>query len=256
MSDILNKVVEWLSQLPEKMAYWAGYSIMSFMLFIAELPGKVKTEFDNTVHRLEEFARNFWEKAKETGREFVNKIMENIKELPGKIKEIGENMLEAIKDLPENFKSVGSDIVNGLMDGIKEKWEGLKEWFLGLVGGLLSGAKAKLDEHSPSKKFKQVGEFIDEGLRIGIENKFPQVRKTVEDLVDMVQIPDQETNFAFTGSADEINSSFRTPTNEGDEILGVTDMVDAFVKALDKYGLMVEVDHRELGRVVRREALA
>lgn len=258
MSDILNKVVEWLSQLPEKMAYWAGYSIMSFMLFIAELPGKVKTEFDNTIANLANFATEFWNKAKETGREFVNKIMEDIKELPGKIKEIGENMLEAIKDLPENFKSVGSDIVNGLMDGIKEKWEGLKEWFLGLVGGLLSGAKDKLAEKSPSKKFKEVGEFIDEGLQIGIENKFPQVRKTVEELVDIVQIPDQETNFAFTGSADEINGRYANISKEEEtgEPYFVSNMVDAFVKALDKYGLMVEVDHRELGRVVRREVLA
>ena len=81
MSDILNKVVEWLSQLPEKMAYWAGYAIMSFMLFMAELPGQVKTEFNNVTTNLANFATEFWNKAKETGREFVNKIMEDIKEL-------------------------------------------------------------------------------------------------------------------------------------------------------------------------------
>lgn len=256
MSDIYNKVIEWLSQLPERMAYWAGYAVGSFIKFLAELPGKAKTEFDNTKQRLEEFAKDFWEKAKETGREFVNKLMDEAKELPGKIKQLGSDMLEAIADLPEKFKQAGKNIVDGIKNGLAEKWGEITAWLKEKAGGLFGAFNEGIDAASPSKLFMKSGRWIDEGVIIGMEQELPAVKKTVQELVDAIQIPDQSVNFSYTGSADEINSSLRTPTNEGGEILGVSDMVDAFVKALDRYGLTVEVDNRELGRVIRREVMA
>lgn len=256
MSDIYNKVIEWLSQLPERMAYWAGYAIVSFMKFIKELPGKIKTEFDNVMSKLREFATNFINKARETSKEFLDKLLEKIKEAPEKLKELGNDMIDALKELPEKFKQMGKDMIQGLINGLIELKDKVVETVKGIVNAGYKGGKDAAESKSPSKKFKRLGRWLDQGLIIGMEDELPEVRKTAQELVDAIHIPDQSVNFSYTGSADEINSAFRTSTQEGGEVFGITDMVDAFVKALDKYGLTVEVDNRELGRVVRREVMA
>lgn len=253
MSELYDKFIEWLSKLPERMAYWAGFAVGRFITFLSELPGKAKTQFDNTMSKLKEFAEDFIKKAKETGEEFVNKIMEKIKELPGKIKDIGSDMLEAIKDLPDKFKSLGHDMINGLITGIGEKAEDLKNKIIGIFKSGYEAGKEYLQVNSPSKLYMKLGRGIDEGLQVGIERSTEDVSRAMDSLLDVVDIPDISPSFNV-GSAEGIGLT--TASIYDTESLTIPNMVDAFVKALDKYGLTVEIDNRELGRVVRREVLA
>ncbi|MEL7090258.1 MAG: hypothetical protein AAFN94_00850 [Pseudomonadota bacterium] len=71
----------------------------------------------------------------------------------------------------EDFTQLGRDIVAGLRAGIEEKWGELRAWFEGtMIGGLISGAKAKLRSRSPSRVFMGIGEDIMDGLGIGLRN--------------------------------------------------------------------------------------
>ena len=71
--------------------------------------------------------------------------------------------------IPEKFRTIGTNIVDGLKNGISNAWKNLKEWFTSLFGDLTQIAKDILGIASPSKVFKEYGKFIDEGLAIGIE---------------------------------------------------------------------------------------
>ena len=56
MSDMLHKVVDWLSQLPGKMAYWIGYAVGSFIKGVNELPGKVMSVLTTVLSKFSDFA--------------------------------------------------------------------------------------------------------------------------------------------------------------------------------------------------------
>lgn len=82
------------------------------------------------------------------------------------------------------------------------------------------------------------------------------MQKSVETLEDIVKAPNISANYNMVGSADSINRGLTTASIYDEGSFLVSNLADAFVKSLDKYGLTVEVDHRELGRVVRKEVLA
>ena len=69
------------------------------------------------------------------------------------------------------LKQVGSDIVNGLREGISAKWGEFSAWFKAKIKMLISLSKESLDSHSPSRKFIALGHDIMSGLGLGIEGK-------------------------------------------------------------------------------------
>jgi phage protein len=74
------------------------------------------------------------------------------------------------KSLPSAMVSIGADIVNGLIGGIKNAWSGLKNMVGDLVGGFVDGVKGMLGIHSPSRVFKYIGEMCVAGFEEGTED--------------------------------------------------------------------------------------
>jgi TP901 family phage tail tape measure protein len=169
MSGILNTVVEWLSQLPTQLAYWAGFAIGSFIKFFMELPANLQTWFTETINKVIEFGTEFKNKAINAGKDFFNGLIDNIKQLPERLKSLASSLVTAVSNLPSKFAEVGKNIVTGLWNGIKGGWDWLKESVSNLAGSLLDGAKAALGISSPSKKFMWVGQMVDEGFAKGID---------------------------------------------------------------------------------------
>lgn len=94
-----------------------------------------------------------------------------------------------IKKLVNNFKEtdwgkVGKNIVDGLLDGLKKAWEGLKKWFSNAWDNLVGGVKDLLGIHSPSTVFAEIGKYSAEGVGVGWDAKFGRVKKTIEDGLD------------------------------------------------------------------------
>lgn len=74
------------------------------------------------------------------------------------------------KSLPSAMVSIGADIVDGLIGGIKNAWSGLKNMVGDLVGGFVDGVKGMLGIHSPSRVFKYIGEMCVAGFEEGTED--------------------------------------------------------------------------------------
>lgn len=79
-----------------------------------------------------------------------------------------------------DWKSIGTNIVDGLKNGISKAWENLKNWFKNLFGDLGDIAKKILGIASPSKVFKKIGGFTAEGFGVGFEDEFDRVKKDME----------------------------------------------------------------------------
>lgn len=71
-------------------------------------------------------------------------------------------------DLPAKFTEFGSMLIQGLIDGIKAKWESVKKTMGTLASSVQSAFTNPNMIQSPSRLFMQYGGFIVEGLRLGI----------------------------------------------------------------------------------------
>ncbi|EEO3478964.1 hypothetical protein G6212_002791 [Salmonella enterica subsp. enterica] len=73
-------------------------------------------------------------------------------------------------DLPKNFTDFGKNIIDGLTDGIKNKWNAVKDTFKNLTDGIKGFFTDETEIHSPSRVFMGYGGYIVEGLQLGINN--------------------------------------------------------------------------------------
>ncbi|HFE6699250.1 TPA: phage tail tape measure protein [Salmonella enterica subsp. enterica serovar Newport] len=73
-------------------------------------------------------------------------------------------------DLPKNFTDFGKNIIDGLTDGIKNKWNAVKDTFKELTDGIKGFFTGEIRIQSPSRVFMGYGGYIVEGLQLGINN--------------------------------------------------------------------------------------
>lgn len=102
-----------------------------------------------------------------------------------KFKEWSDGLVQSFKSWFSGMKSVGSYIVEGLWNGINGKSSWLKSKVAGVVAAVKSSFTGKkgFDIHSPSKWSRAVGEYIGEGLILGISDLKSRVVGTVTELV-------------------------------------------------------------------------
>ena len=78
----------------------------------------------------------------------------------------------------------GSNFGAGFVNGINSWLSSATNAGRNIAYSAYMAAKAALDEHSPSRKTREVGKFFGEGLALGIEGEKRKVRKASESLAD------------------------------------------------------------------------
>ncbi len=86
---------------------------------------------------------------------------------------------EDISSIPGNFvekmKTAGKNLIDGVIGGIKEKWEDLKSNVMEVAGKISDWFKEKLGINSPSTVMAENGEYLVEGLKNGISDNIEAV---------------------------------------------------------------------------------
>ena len=117
----------------------------------------------------------------EKGREIVQKIGEGIKNAASAVVEWASDLIsrfvDAVTTLWEKVKEIGTNIVTGIWEGIKEKFNWLKEKVTGFFDGIVGGVKDFLGIASPSKVFAGIGGFMAAGLGEGFEDGMKDVER-------------------------------------------------------------------------------
>ena len=83
-------------------------------------------------------------------------------------------------DVPNKFTEFGKNLIDGLVNGIKNAWEGAKQIVSDLGEGIKGWFAEKLGIHSPSRVFKGYGVNVVEGLAIGM-NKSTSIAENASD---------------------------------------------------------------------------
>ena len=184
-TNLITTITEFVSSLPETLAYYAGFAIGSFIAFFRDLPQNLQLIWEDIKARVTAFGENFEAKAKEIAKSFFNSLINGIQSIPPKIASLANQIVGAVKSLPDKFREVGSNIVQGLWNGISAGWEWLTNKVKELASSLLQGAKDALGIASPSKKFRdQVGKWIPAGIAVGITGNMSPLNKAMEQMSD------------------------------------------------------------------------
>jgi hypothetical protein len=99
------------------------------------------------------------------------------------IKTVVVNAFEGLRTLHNTLLEIGAHIIQGLIDGIKERLEKVRE----IAGEIAETVKNKIKEalsiRSPSQVMREYGLNISEGLSTGMQEGLPLVEGSVSDII-------------------------------------------------------------------------
>lgn len=107
-------------------------------------------------------------------------LVNSIPDLIAAIPEIVMAIVRAFADMFSNFEEIGSNIVDGIKQGIANAWDALTSWVSEKFRGLVSGVKSFLGIASPSKVFAEIGGHMADGVGVGWEKTFGGVKDQIE----------------------------------------------------------------------------
>lgn len=164
----------------------------------------------------------------EMGRYLIDGLKVGLTGLWDKVSEIFTDALNGIRNTfsIENLKSIGSNAVSGLMNGLKSIGSKAVEW----GSGILNSIKDVLGIHSPSTETEAVGEYTVAGYINGL-NAYQQL--LIQALTDMANL----IVGIFTAAAEQLLSKQTDAQNTSRSILAtwmstVQDMFKSFYAGL------------------------
>lgn len=176
---------------------------------IKQLPSKVWTWLLNTINKVNTWRADMIAKAKDTASNFINNVVNFIKNLPSKMwnffvqtvskvvswgtnlaskgkeaaKKLFDSIVDKIKNLPSELKSMGSDIVKGLWNGINDMTGWIAKKIKGFGKGVTDGLKKFFKIKSPSRLMaEEVGRYLPEGIALGIDKNAKSVMNSMRNL--------------------------------------------------------------------------
>ena len=126
---------------------------------------------------------------------------------------IGEKAAKSMGNQKGKAQEAGGWLLDGLLGGLTDltKQNTILRAVTGFAGRVLSTLKSGFQENSPSKASKQYGEWLLEGLNIGIDNEKKDVLDNIEDFSDDVvnrmasAVNMQAGKMAFSGTSGTVN---------------------------------------------------
>lgn len=156
--------------------------------FVQNVWNNIKSFITNTVENIKNTVSNTFTAMKNA---VVNIFTTMATAIINKAKEIFNGIVNTFKGIKEKFESIGSDVVNGLWNGLKSGWEWLTGKVKKLCDKLIDGVKDALKIGSPSKVMAdEVGRWLPPGISEGFEDAMPDaeddINKSLDDMIDEV----------------------------------------------------------------------
>ena len=136
------------------------------------------------IDKIPEFIENYLPKILEAGVSIVLEIaMGLVKAIPSLVQtipQIIESIVNVFRSKSEDFASIGKNIVDGLISGLKNAWRNLTNWFSNAWDDLVGGVQDFLGIHSPSRVFAGIGKNMALGVGEGWGDEFGDIQNDID----------------------------------------------------------------------------
>ena len=183
---ILNALIENAPRLIE-----AGIELVVKLIagLIQSIPDVLSAVWEIVTAMFEKFL-SAREEMREKGKELLQKVIDGIKDkisdILSAVRDVIDRAKTAIHNKISEFREIGRNLLAGLVEGIKAKVQDVIDAVGGAVRGAIQWAKNLLGVASPSKVFKVIGQYTDEGLAEGIKSFADMPVKAVKKMVTTV----------------------------------------------------------------------
>lgn len=163
-------------------AAWSEYNkVGKELVEVAKSQGLASDAYKETEQKLY--------KAKEAAQKYGEAnmcIRDYVKEAKRAVEDLGNQVNSTANTLQTQSWGVGSNLGQGLINGINSKNSGAWNAGYGIGQSAVSGMRRGADEHSPSKLARKVGAFLGEGLILGMQDEETSVERAAESLAGAV----------------------------------------------------------------------
>ena len=259
--QFVSNIANFLTNLPATIAYWLAYGITFVVLwaaqlgsqaisagqqflanlgsYISQVPGRIGARLSGAISAVGSFASSMASGALRAGQQFLSNLVNTLASIPGRM------------------VSIGSQIVHGIISGITGSIGKVGSAILGGVKDAISGVKNFLGIHSPSRLFRdQIGRNIGLGLAQGISNSQAAVMSSMNGMASDIAstrftTPDVATGYGLSPTRASVSTGGEPLSGEllGELLSELRALHADMPLIMEKLG--IEVDGRELGRVIR-----
>lgn len=146
LTEVIAKFVEWGASVVTWIAENVSQFIENIVTFFTELPGKIATWLTEVITKFTEWKTSV------------------ITWITTEVPKIISDFMKFFEEIPQKLYNLGTDIINGLINGIKNAWEGLKSGVSNFCSSFVQGFRDALDINSPSKEAEDIGDYWIQGL--------------------------------------------------------------------------------------------
>ena len=211
LGQLIGQVVSWAGQMLANAVSAAANFLGGLMGGLASLPGQIVSFLGGIISNVASWVGQMASNASNAASRFASNLISGLQSIPGRV------------------VSIGGQIIRGMVDGVTGAARSLIDAVGGAVNDAIGWAKGLLGIASPSKVFREIGQFTMQGAALGVEDDAPMLARSTEDAMR-----------GMVGSAASVRASSLTA---GPSDPGYAELVGA-----------VESLHADLGKIIRANA--
>lgn len=211
LGGVISSVISWVGQMASNAVSAGSQFVSNVVSFISSLPGQIAGFLGGVISSVASWVGQMASNAANAASQFASNLISGLQSIPGQV------------------VSIGGQIIQGMVNGVVGAAGSLIDAVGGAVGDAIEWAKGLLGIASPSKVFREIGQFTMQGAALGVEDDAPMLARSTEDAMR-----------GMVGSAASVRAPSLTAGPSGP---GYAELVGA-----------VESLHDDLGRIIRANA--
>lgn len=152
LSTVIANVVAWVASMASNAVSAGSQFISGIAGFLSALPGNIASWLSGAISTVVGWVSQFASNATSAASQFGSRLRDGLASIPG------------------TLGNIGSNIIQGLVNGVIGAAGRLIDAVKGAVGDAIHAAKNLLGIHSPSHVFREIGRYTMRGAALGVDD--------------------------------------------------------------------------------------
>lgn len=163
LGQLVAQVISWAAQMLGQAISAGAQFLGGLMGQLSQLPGNIASWLSGAISTVVGWVAQFASNATSAASQFGSKLRSGLEAIPG------------------TLGNIGSNIVQGLVNGVTGAAGKLVDAVKGAVDNAIQGAKNLLGIKSPSRVFRKIGQYAMQGAALGVDDNAGLLSKSTDD---------------------------------------------------------------------------